>query len=138
MQKKAGASPSGNPIATPSRNVPGVRRSFFVLSCHSSRKAMSLPLCTDRTVNARAVGSTLAGLLGGPVLGMLVGATAGVHRVTALSGVAALPGAISTTFEGLLAGVVHLALKHRFERLMTPWVALATTFVGEVIHMFIV
>jgi two-component system LytT family sensor kinase len=89
-------------------------------------------------VNARAVGSTLAGLLGGPVLGVLVGATAGVHRMTALSGVAALPGAIATTFEGLLAGLVHLGLKRRPERLMTPWVALATTFVGEVIHMVIV
>ncbi len=89
-------------------------------------------------VNARAVGSTLAGLLGGPVLGVLVGATAGVHRVTAMSGIAALPGAISTTLEGLLAGLVHLALKRRFERLMRPWVALVTTFVGEVIHMCIV
>jgi two-component system LytT family sensor kinase len=89
-------------------------------------------------VNARAVGSTLAGLLGGPVLGVLVGATAGLHRVTALSGIAALPGAISTTFEGLLAGIVHLALKRRFDRLMTPWVALVTTFVGEIVHMFIV
>ena len=89
-------------------------------------------------VNARAVGSTLAGLLGGPILGGLVGATAGLHRVTAMSGVAALPGAISTTLEGLMAGVVHLAMKHRPERLMTPWVALATTFVGEVVHMGIV
>ncbi len=89
-------------------------------------------------VNARAVGSTLAGLLGGPILGGLVGATAGLHRVTAMSGIAALPGAISTTVEGLLAGVVHLALKRRPERLMTPWVALATAFVGEVIHMVIV
>lgn len=89
-------------------------------------------------VNARAVGSTLAGLLGGPLLGGLVGATAGLHRVTAMSGSAALPGAISTTLEGLLAGVVHLALKRRPERLMTPWVALASTFVGECMHMVIV
>jgi two-component system LytT family sensor kinase len=89
-------------------------------------------------VNARAVGSTLAGLLGGPVLGFLVGATAGLHRVTALSGAAALPGAISTTLEGVLAGLVHVALKKRPERLMTPAVAAATTFVGEIIHMGIV
>jgi two-component system LytT family sensor kinase len=89
-------------------------------------------------VNARAVGSVLAGLLGGPVLGFLVGATAGLHRVTALTGIAALAGAISTTLEGVLAGLVHLTLKDRPERLMTPWVALATTFVGEVIHMAIV
>jgi two-component system LytT family sensor kinase len=89
-------------------------------------------------VNARAVGATLAGLLGGPALGLLVGATAGAHRVTALSGAAAWPGAISTTLEGLLAGVVHLALIRRPERLMTPAVAALTTLVGEVIHMWIV
>ncbi|MEI7705986.1 MAG: LytS/YhcK type 5TM receptor domain-containing protein, partial [Deltaproteobacteria bacterium] len=40
-------------------------------------------------VNARAVGSVLAGLLGGPVLGLLVGVTSGIHRVTALGGAAA-------------------------------------------------
>jgi two-component system LytT family sensor kinase len=89
-------------------------------------------------VNARAVGSTLAGLLGGPILGVLVGATAGVHRVTALGGSAALAGAVATTVEGILGGLVHLALKHRPERLMTPGVALATTFVGEILHMGIV
>lgn len=89
-------------------------------------------------VNARAVGSTLAGLLGGPILGLLVGATAGVHRVTALGGSAALAGAVATTLEGVLGGLVHLALKHRPDRLMTPRVAFATTFVGEIVHMGIV
>ena len=89
-------------------------------------------------VNARAVGSTLAGLLGGPALGFLVGATAGLHRVTALSGAAAFPGAVATTLEGLLGGAVHLALKQRPERLMTPLVAFATTLVGEILHMIIV
>jgi two-component system LytT family sensor kinase len=89
-------------------------------------------------VNARAVGSTLAGLLGGPILGLLVGVTAGVHRITALGGSAALAGAVATTVEGLLGGIVHLALKGRPERLMTPRVAFATTFVGEIAHMGIV
>jgi two-component system LytT family sensor kinase len=89
-------------------------------------------------VNARAVGSTLAGLVGGPLLGLLVGATAGVHRVTALSGAAAFPGAVATTLEGLLGGAVHVAMRHRPERLMTPRVAFATTLVGEILHMGIV
>jgi two-component system LytT family sensor kinase len=92
----------------------------------------------EAIVNTRAVGATLAGLLGGPVLGFLVGASAGVHRVTALAGAAALPGAIATTFEGVLGGVVHVALRRRPERLMTPTVAFATTFVGEIVHMAIV
>jgi two-component system, LytTR family, sensor kinase len=89
-------------------------------------------------VNARAVGAVLAGLLGGPVLGFLVGATAGVHRVTALGGSAALAGAVATTLEGVLGGLVHLALKRKPELLMTPRVAFLTTLVGEVLHMGIV
>jgi two-component system, LytTR family, sensor kinase len=89
-------------------------------------------------VNARAVGATLAGLLGGPVLGGLVGVTAGIHRVTALGGIAGPAGAVATTIEGLMAGLVHLALKHRPERLISRRVAFATTFVGELVHMGIV
>ncbi len=89
-------------------------------------------------VNARAVGAVLAGLLGGPVLGILVGVTAGVHRVTALGGAAALAGAVATTLEGGLGGLVHLALKRKPELLMTPRVAFGTTFVGEIVHMGIV
>jgi len=89
-------------------------------------------------VNARAVGAVLAGLLGGPVLGLLVGVTAGVHRVTALGGAAALAGAVATTLEGGLGGLVHVALKRKPELLMTPRVAFMTTFVGEIGHMGIV
>jgi two-component system LytT family sensor kinase len=89
-------------------------------------------------VNARAVGATLAGLLGGPIIGFLVGATAGVHRIVALGGAAAFAGAVATTFEGVMAGCVHLWLKQRPEKLMTRRVAFLTTIVGEVIHMVIV
>src|SRR5215208_6532049 len=69
-------------------------------------------------INARAVGSTLAGLLGGPILGMLVGVTAGIHRVS-MGGSAAFAGAVATTLEGLIAGLVHMALKRTPERLIT-------------------
>lgn len=89
-------------------------------------------------VNARAVGSVLAGLLGGPFLGLLVGVTAGAHRVLVLGGAAALAGAAATTLEGVLAGAVHLSLRRRPERLMTPQVALLTTLVGEILHMGVV
>jgi two-component system LytT family sensor kinase len=92
----------------------------------------------EAIVNARAVGSVLAGLLGGPVLGILVGLTAGVHRVTALGGAAALAGAVATTLEGGLGGLVHLWLKRKPEVLMTPGVAFITTLLGEIMHMGIV
>ena len=89
-------------------------------------------------MNGRAVGAMLAGLLGGPVLGVLVGATAGIHRVTALTGVAAMAGAVATTLEGLIAGLVHVALNQQPERLISRRVAFVTAFVGEVVHMGVV
>ena len=89
-------------------------------------------------VNARAVGATLAGLLGGPWLGLLVGATAGVHRVFAIGGNAALSGAVATTFEGVLSGLVYLALRSRPEVLMSARIAYLTALFGEIVHMGIV
>lgn len=88
-------------------------------------------------INARAVGSVLAGLLGGPVLGGLVGATAGAHRMS-LGGIAALSGAVATTLEGVLAGLLNRRLRDRPEVLITMRTALLATFAGEVIHMGIV
>jgi len=88
-------------------------------------------------LNARAVGSSLAGLLGGPILGALVGATAGLHRMS-LGGTAAFAGAVATTLEGFLAGLVHIALKDKPQLLLTKRVAILTVFVGEILHMGIV
>ncbi|MFL5261674.1 MAG: LytS/YhcK type 5TM receptor domain-containing protein [Anaeromyxobacteraceae bacterium] len=88
--------------------------------------------------NNRAVGSVLAGLMGGPVLGMLVGATAGAHRMV-LGGFTALSGATATTMEGLLAGLVHLSLRRsRPEKLLHWRTAALTTAVGETLHMCLV
>jgi len=88
-------------------------------------------------LNARAVGSVLAGLLGGPLLGGMVGITAGAHRLT-LGGTAALAGATATTLEGILAGFLHLWLRDRPHLLISTRVAFLATFVGEIMHMGIV
>ena len=88
-------------------------------------------------LNSRAVGATLAGLLGGPILGALVGLTAGLHRVT-LGGAAAVSGAVATTLEGFAAGMVHIALKDKPQLLITKRVAFFTVLVGEIVHMGIV
>jgi len=89
--------------------------------------------------NTRAVGSTLGGILGGPSLGLLVGLTAGAHRIS-LGGYSALAGAVATTVEGLMGGAVHLYFRRRGtpERLLDWRLAFAVTFVGEVVHMGIV
>ncbi|HZZ84104.1 MAG TPA: sensor histidine kinase [Anaeromyxobacteraceae bacterium] len=87
----------------------------------------------EAIANTRAVGSVLAGLIGGPALGVAVGATAGLQRLT-LGGSAAFPGCLATTFEGLLAGAVRLALRRRPDRRMNWRTAAVVTVVGEVLH----
>jgi len=89
--------------------------------------------------NTRAVGATLGGLLGGPSLGVLVGITSGVHRLS-FGGFSAVAGAVATTTEGLMGGLVHLWFLRRGapQRLLDWRLAFAVTFVGEIVHMGIV
>ena len=99
---------------------------------------LGIPVAGGEAIaNTRAVGSVLAGLLGGPGLGVAVGATAGLHRLTQ-GGSAALPGGIATTLEGLCAGLVHLALRRRPDSLLRWQTAAVVTLVGEIVHQGIV
>jgi two-component system LytT family sensor kinase len=88
-------------------------------------------------INARAVGSTLAGLLGDPVLGALVGISGGLHRMT-LGGTAAFPGAIATTLEGIAGGLLYLRFRDRPQVLLRKRTAFLTVLAGEIVHMGIV
>jgi two-component system LytT family sensor kinase len=88
--------------------------------------------------NNRAVGSVLAGMMGGPFLGVVVGATAGAHRMW-LGGFTAFSGAVATTLEGLLGGILHLTLgKSRPEQLLHWRTAALVTAFGECVHMCLV
>ena len=89
--------------------------------------------------NTRAIGAVLAGLIGGPILGLSVGMTAGLHRFT-LGGFTAFSCGISTTVEGLIGGMVFLLLMRRRkpEQLYQPAVAFGATFVAEVLQMAII
>ncbi len=89
--------------------------------------------------NNRVIGAALAGLIGGPALGFSVGLTAGVHRYF-IGGFTGFACGLSTTVEGLFAGVVHVYLTRRgkFERIFDPFVAFYTTFVAEVLQMLII
>ena len=89
--------------------------------------------------NNRVVGASIAGLIGGPILGFSVGLTAGVHRYF-LGGFTAISCGLSTTIEGLLAGLVHQYFynKKKHERVFDPDVAFFTTLVAEVLQMIII
>jgi two-component system, LytTR family, sensor kinase len=92
----------------------------------------------DAIVNTRAIGAVLGGLLGGPLIGFLIGLTGGLHRYT-LGGFTDLACALSTTAEGLLGGLVHLAFQRRgrINEVLNPWVAFLATMAGEAVQMVI-
>ncbi len=86
--------------------------------------------------NTRAVGAIVAGFVGGPWLGLAVGLTAGAHRMT-LGGITALAGAVATTMEGVVGGLVQreLARRHGPGRLPGWQLAGGMTFFLEIVHM---
>lgn len=93
----------------------------------------------DAIANNRVIGAAIAGLIGGPFLGFSVGATAGIHRYF-LGGFTSLSCGLSTTIEGVIAGLVHLYFVRRgkYERVFDPDVAFSTTFLLEVIQMILI
>ncbi|PTV98878.1 two-component system LytT family sensor kinase/two-component system sensor histidine kinase LytS [Halanaerobium saccharolyticum] len=64
----------------------------------------------DAYANIRAIGALMAGLLGGPVVGMSAGLIAGLHRFS-LGGFTALACAVGTTTTGLIGGLFHQKYK---------------------------
>lgn len=60
-------------------------------------------------VDVRSIGAVLAGLLGGPGLGIAVGISSGIARYS-MGGDAALAGALGTSSAGLIAGIIYLLI----------------------------
>jgi two-component system, LytTR family, sensor kinase len=89
--------------------------------------------------NTRAMGPVLAGLVGGPTLGLAVGLVGGVHRWS-LGGFTGLACGLSTLTEGALGGLAHLWLARRRgpDAVFSPWLALVTTAVAEATQMVII
>lgn len=89
--------------------------------------------------NTRAMGAVLGGLLGGPITGLLVGITGGLHRYS-FGGFTDLACTISTTAEGLLAGLAALSLRQQNKRalLFRPLFVFWLTLAAEVMQMVII
>jgi two-component system LytT family sensor kinase len=89
--------------------------------------------------NTRAMGPVLAGLVGGPTLGLAVGLTGGIHRYF-YGGFTAFACGLSTTAEGLLGGLVYLAMirRHTPERALNPSTAFVTMVAAETLQMVII
>lgn len=84
--------------------------------------------------NSRVIGAAIAGLLGGPWVGLAAGLIGGGHRYF-VGGFTALACGVSTTVEGLLAGLVY----QFWPGYRTRWtVGFAVGFLDEVIQMLII
>lgn len=84
-------------------------------------------LASGAFVNLRDLGPILAGLLGGPLVGLGAGLIGGIHRLWEGS-FAAVPSAISTVVIGLAAGIIYNALKGNSPK---PLAAILLAAAGE-------
>jgi two-component system sensor histidine kinase LytS len=84
--------------------------------------------------NSRVIGPVMAGLLGGPLVGTVTGFLAGLHRYS-LGGFTDVACAVSTTIEGLLAGLVYLRYHHHSMHWGTAWVV---GFLAEGVQMLLI
>lgn len=83
--------------------------------------------------NVRDLGPMVAGLIGGPVMGLGAGLIGGLYRLS-LGGFTAVPCAISTILAGFLAGMVYIINKRRFVGIF--W-AVVFAVLMESMHMLI-
>ena len=112
---------------------------YFVFSGFSIMGTyFGMPI-SDAIANTRAIGAVLAGLIGGPVLGLSVGFTAGLHRFF-LGGFTAFSCSVSTTVEGLIGGLFYLYLmrKNGVRDVFNPKIALFATLIAESLQMLII
>jgi two-component system LytT family sensor kinase len=129
LQRRPGASPA---------MTWGMRWLFFTFITVTG-SYLGIPLPDGVIANTRALGAIVSGFVGGPTLGLAVGATAGLHRLT-LGGTTAVSGALATTVEGLVGGLVHLWLVREggIDRLPGWRLAAGVTAATEVLHMLFV
>ena len=63
--------------------------------------------------NVRDLGPMIAGLIGGPVIGIGAGLIGGVHRYF-LGGLTAVPCSLATVLAGLFGGIIYVVRKGKF------------------------
>jgi len=84
--------------------------------------------------NTRDLGPTLAGLVGGPLVGLGAGLIGATHRYF-MGGFTVIPCTIATILAGLIGGIVYLIKKRT---IVTPFQGMLVIIFVEVIHMGLV
>ncbi len=88
---------------------------------------------TGAIANIRNLGPMIAGLMGGPWVGLGAGLIGGVHRYF-LGGFTAIPCAIGTVLNGLATGVFYTVLKGK----IGIWKPILLVFILEVVDMALI
>lgn len=90
---------------------------------------------TDKSLaNIRPIGAIVAGYLGGPGVGIVVGSISGLHRYS-LGGVTALACAVSTVVEGAIGGSFRRMFK---KKNLSPLIAGMASVTAEIAQMIII
>lgn len=84
--------------------------------------------------NVRDMAPMVAGLVGGPVVGLGAGLIGGLHRLT-MGGLTAVPCAVSTILAGLIAGLIYIKNKKKF---IGIWGAVIFAILMETLHMVLI
>lgn len=105
---------------------------FGALSVYGTYGGIRLP--SDAIANIRDLGPMVAGLVGGPVVGVGAGLIGGIHRYF-LGGLVCIPCALATVVAGLAGGVIYQSRKGEF---VTVWQALLFAVLMELAHMGLV
>jgi len=105
---------------------------FGILSIYGTYSGIKIP--SGAIVNIRDLGAMVAGLVGGPVVGLGAGLIGGVHRYF-LGGFTAIPCALATVIAGLAAGIIFQLRKGK---LISIWGAAVFAILMESLHMGLV
>lgn len=90
---------------------------------------------TDNSLaNSRPIGAIVAGYLGGPAVGIIVGSISGLHRYS-LGGFTALACALSTVAEGAIGGGFRKLFKNKG---LSPMIAGLSAILAEITQMIII
>lgn len=102
---------------------------FGIFAIYSTYTGIKLP--SGAIANIRDLGPIVAGLIGGPVIGLGAGLIGGVHRYF-LGGLTQIPCSLATVIAGLAAGMIYKRQKGEF---IGIWRATLFVILIESFHM---
>ncbi len=104
---------------------------FGVIAIYSTYSGFQV---AGAIANVRDLAPMIAGLVGGPVVGLGAGLIGGLHRLT-IGGITAVPCAISTILAGFIAGLIWFINGKRFVGI---WWAVLLAILMETLHMLLI